>query len=115
MTPEQLLALGTAFAAYLRLFAGCFSQERTVEHLHAYCRGLLRDIRARDRRPSGVQLQGGQVVVLEDDRPGRKIRRPKLKPKRGTEPRNRVGKFCCQTRLPFWVSRQRNAPFPPVT
>ncbi len=50
-------------------------------------RRAQRDIRARDRRGPGVQLQGGQVVLLEDDRPGRKIRRPKLKPKRGTEPR----------------------------
>jgi translation initiation factor IF-2 len=50
-------------------------------------RRAQRDIRSRDRKDVGVQLQGGQVVVLEDDRPGRKLRRPKLKPKRGTEPR----------------------------
>ena len=50
-------------------------------------RRAQRDVRSRDRKDVGVQLQGGQVVVLEDDRPGRKLRRPKLKPKRGTEPR----------------------------
>jgi translation initiation factor IF-2 len=50
-------------------------------------RRAQRDIRSRDRKDVGVQLQGGQVVVLEDDRPGRKLRRPKIKPKRGTEPR----------------------------
>ena len=44
MTPEQVAALGPAFAAYLRDFEGCFGQERTREHLHAYCRGLLSDL-----------------------------------------------------------------------
>ena len=44
MTPKQMLALGTAFAAYLRFFRDCFAQDRTAEHLHSYCRGLLSDI-----------------------------------------------------------------------
>ena len=52
MTPEQVAALGPAFAAYLRPFEDCFGQERTRQHLHAYCRGLLSD------------LAGERVVIL---------------------------------------------------
>jgi hypothetical protein len=32
MTPEQVAALGSAFAAYLRPFEDCFLQDRTREH-----------------------------------------------------------------------------------
>jgi SRSO17 transposase len=43
MTPEQVAALGPAFAAYLRNFEDGFGPDRTREHRHASCRGLLSD------------------------------------------------------------------------
>lgn len=65
MTPEQLLALGMAFATYLRLFADCFSQERTVEHLHAYCRGLLSDLPRKSIEPIALAC-GTAVRTLQE-------------------------------------------------
>ena len=35
MTPDQLLVLGTAFAAYLRIFEDCIAYRPTVEHLRS--------------------------------------------------------------------------------
>ena len=52
MTPQQVAALGPAFAAYLRPFEDCFGQDRTREHLHTYCRGLLSDLPERASNPS---------------------------------------------------------------
>ena len=43
MTPEQITALGPAFATYLNQFEDCFVQDRSCDHLHTYCRGLLSD------------------------------------------------------------------------
>jgi SRSO17 transposase len=60
MTPDQVAALGPAFAAYLRDFEGCFGQDRTREHLHAYCRGLLSDLPRKSVEP--IALQAGTAV-----------------------------------------------------
>jgi SRSO17 transposase len=60
MTPEQLMALGPAFAAYLRRFDDCFAQRRTREHLHTYCRGLLSDLPRKSVEP--IALQAGTAV-----------------------------------------------------
>jgi SRSO17 transposase len=60
MTPEQVAALGPAFAAYLRDFEGCFGQDRTREHLHAYCRGLLSDLPRKSVEP--IALASGTAV-----------------------------------------------------
>jgi SRSO17 transposase len=60
MTPEQMMALGAAFAVYLRLFEGCFAQERTVQHFHSYCRGLLSDLPRKSVEP--VALACGTAV-----------------------------------------------------
>ena len=60
MTPEQMIALGMAFATYLRLFADCFAQERTAEHLHAYCRGLLSELPRKSIEP--IALAAGTAV-----------------------------------------------------
>ena len=60
MTPEQVTALGPAFAAYLRGFEGCFGQDRTREHLHTYCRGLLSDLPRKSVEP--IALQSGTAV-----------------------------------------------------
>lgn len=60
MTPKQMMALGTTFAAYLRLFRDCFTHERTAQHLHSYCRGLLSDLPRKSIEP--IALVCGTVV-----------------------------------------------------
>ena len=60
MTPEQVAALGPAFAAYLRGFEDCFGRDRTREHLHAYCRGLLSDLPRKSVEP--IALAAGTAV-----------------------------------------------------
>ena len=60
MTPEQVLALGSTFAAYLREFEDCFVQDRTREHLHTYCRGLLSDLPRKSVEP--IALAAGTAV-----------------------------------------------------
>jgi SRSO17 transposase len=60
MTPEQVTALGPAFAAYLREFEDCFVQERTRQHLHTYCRGLLSDLPRKSVEP--IALAAGTAV-----------------------------------------------------
>jgi SRSO17 transposase len=65
MTPEQLLALGGAFAAYLRLFLGCFVQSRTAEHFFAYCRGLLSDLPRKSVEPIALTC-GTAVRTLQE-------------------------------------------------
>ena len=60
MTPEQVAALGPAFAAYLRDFEDCFGQDRTRLHLHTYCRGLLSDLPRKSVEP--IALAAGTAV-----------------------------------------------------
>ena len=60
MTPEQVAALGPTFAAYLREFEDCFVQDRTREHLHTYCRGLLSDLPRKSVEP--IALAAGTAV-----------------------------------------------------
>ena len=60
MTPEQVVALGPAFAAYLREFEDCFVQDRTREHLHTYCRGLLSNLPRKSVEP--IALAAGTAV-----------------------------------------------------
>ena len=60
MTPQQVAALGPAFAAYLRPFEDCFGQDRTREHLHTYCRGLLSDLPRKSVEP--IALEAGTAV-----------------------------------------------------
>ncbi len=60
MTPEQVAALGPSFAAYLREFEDCFVQDRTREHLHTYCRGLLSDLPRKSVEP--IALAAGTAV-----------------------------------------------------
>jgi SRSO17 transposase len=60
MTPEQLVALGPAFANYLREFDDCFGQDRTREHLQTYCRGLLSDLPRKSVEP--IALAAGTAV-----------------------------------------------------
>jgi SRSO17 transposase len=51
MTPDQMMALGAAFAAYLRVFEVCIAYQPTAEHLHSYCRGLLSDLKRKSVEP----------------------------------------------------------------
>jgi SRSO17 transposase len=60
MTAAQILALGPAFAAYLRGFDDCFVQQRTRQHLHTYCRGLLSDLPRKSVEP--IALAAGTAV-----------------------------------------------------
>ena len=65
MTPDQMIVLGVAFAAHLRLFENCFVQERTVQHLHAYCRGLLSDLARKSIEPIALAC-GTAVRTLQE-------------------------------------------------
>lgn len=65
MTPDQIMALGTAFATYLRSFASCFGQERTTEHLYAYCRGLLSALPRKSIEPIALAC-GTAVRTLQE-------------------------------------------------
>lgn len=60
MTPEQVAALGPAFAAYLQQFDGCFVHDHTRQHLHTYCRGLLSDLPRKSIEP--IALASGTAV-----------------------------------------------------
>ena len=60
MTPQQMLVLGTAFTAYLRLFEDCIAYRPTAEHLHSYCRGLLSDLARKSIEP--IALACGMAV-----------------------------------------------------
>jgi SRSO17 transposase len=60
MTPQQLTALGPKLNTALRPFADCFLQERTRDHLHTYCRGLLSDLPRKSVEP--IALQAGTPV-----------------------------------------------------
>jgi len=63
--PDQLRALGTAFAGYLQLFANCFVHNRTVRHLHGYCRRLLWDLPRKSIEPMALAC-GTAVRTLQE-------------------------------------------------
>lgn len=65
MTPEQLLALGAAFAGYLRIFEDLVAYAPTAEHLHAYCRGLLSDLPRKSVEPIALAC-GTAVRTLQE-------------------------------------------------
>ena len=65
MMPEKLMALGTAFAAYLRFFEDCIAYAPTVEHLYAYCRGLLSDLPRKSVEPMALAC-GTAVRTLQE-------------------------------------------------
>ena len=49
MTATEVAALGGAFASFVQVFSGCFSNRRTFENFVTYCRGLLGKIRRKSR------------------------------------------------------------------
>src|SRR5437667_6594438 len=65
MTPELMMTLGTAFAAYLRIFEDCIAYQPTAEHLHAYCRGLLSDLPRKSVEPIALAC-GTAVRTLQE-------------------------------------------------
>jgi SRSO17 transposase len=65
MTPKQVLALGRAFVAYLRIFEDLVAYAPTVEHLHAYCRGLLSDLPRKSVEPMALAC-GTAVRTLQE-------------------------------------------------
>lgn len=65
MTPDQLLAMGTAFMAYLRIFEVCIAYRPTVDHLHSYCRGLISDIPRKSVEPIALAC-GTAVRTLQE-------------------------------------------------
>jgi SRSO17 transposase len=65
MRPDQLVALGMAFAAFLRAFEVCIVYRPTVEHLHSYCRGLLSDLPRKSIEPIALAC-GTAVRTLQE-------------------------------------------------
>jgi SRSO17 transposase len=65
MTPEQMMVLGTAFVAYLRIFEDYIAYQPTVQHLHAYCRGLLSDLPRKSIEPIALAC-GTAVRTLQE-------------------------------------------------
>ena len=65
MTPDLMLALGTAFAAYLRFFEAFIAYQPTTEHLHSYCRGLLSDLPRKSVEPIALAC-GTAVRTLQE-------------------------------------------------
>jgi SRSO17 transposase len=60
MTEQQIAAIGPAFATYLAGFRAAFADERAVEHLRTYCRGLLSDLPRKSVEP--IALAAGTAV-----------------------------------------------------
>src|SRR5215813_9018529 len=60
MTPEQIEALGPAFADYLRQFLFCCDYTQTFDLLGVYCRGLLSDLDRKTCEP--IALTAGVAV-----------------------------------------------------
>ena len=65
MTPEQMIALGSAFAAYLGIFEDCIAYRPSAEHLHSYCRGLLSDLARKSIEPIALAC-GTAVRTLQE-------------------------------------------------
>jgi SRSO17 transposase len=65
MTPELMMTLGKAFAAYLRIFEDCIAYQPTAEHLHAYCRGLLSALPRKSIEPIALAC-GTAVRTLQE-------------------------------------------------
>lgn len=60
MTAEQIAALGPAFTAHCRSYAGCFPRRDTRQHLATYCRGLMSDLPRKSVEP--IALAAGVAV-----------------------------------------------------
>jgi SRSO17 transposase len=65
MTPDQMMVLGTAFTAYLRIFEECIAYRPTAEHMHSYCRGLVSDLARKSIEPIALAC-GTAVRTLQE-------------------------------------------------
>ncbi|QEL15121.1 IS701 family transposase [Limnoglobus roseus] len=65
MTDQEILALGPAFATYLRRFRTHFGQDRTAGHFGNYCRGLLSDLPRKSVEPMAL-TSGTAVRTLQE-------------------------------------------------
>src|SRR5437868_12842732 len=60
MTDEELDGLGSALDDFLRPYLYCCGYTQTFGHLHAYCRGLLSDLKRKSVEP--IALASGTAV-----------------------------------------------------
>ena len=60
MTPEQITALGPAFADYLQQYLFCCDYTQTFDLLEVYCHGLLSDLDRKTCEP--IALEAGVAV-----------------------------------------------------
>jgi hypothetical protein len=65
MTPEQIEALGPAFADYLQQFLFCCGYTQTFDLLGLYCRGLLSDLKRKTCEPLAL-YSGVAVRTLQE-------------------------------------------------
>src|SRR6266704_2840853 len=65
MTPEQIEALGPAFADYLDQFLFCCGYTQTFDLLGVYCRGLLSDLDRKTCEPMALYA-GVAVRTLQE-------------------------------------------------
>lgn len=65
MTEQEIVALGPAFASYLRRFRGSFGQNRTAGHFDTYCRGLLSDLPRKSIEPMALAA-GTAIRTLQE-------------------------------------------------
>ena len=65
MTPEQIEALGPAFADYLHQFLFCCDYTQTFHLLEVYCRGLLSDLPRKSVEPMALAA-GTAVRTLQE-------------------------------------------------
>jgi SRSO17 transposase len=65
MTPEQIEALGPAFAQYLQQFLFCCGYTQTFDLLGVYCRGLLSDLKRKTCEPLAL-YSGVAVRTLQE-------------------------------------------------
>jgi SRSO17 transposase len=65
MTDQEIMALGPAFAGYLKGYRDCFLQKRTATHFGDYCRGLLSDLPRKSVEPIALTC-GTAVRTLQE-------------------------------------------------
>ncbi len=65
MTPEQIEALGPAFADYLEPYLFCCGYTQTFALLEVYCRGLLSDLKRKTCEPMALAA-GVAVRTLQE-------------------------------------------------
>jgi SRSO17 transposase len=65
MTEEQLDALGPALDDYLRPYLFCCGYTQSFAHLHAYCKGLLSDLKRKTVEPI-ARASGCAVRTLQE-------------------------------------------------